>query len=155
MNILPDMTDNDSKNIKYSITKYLSMREHSCHELLQKLTAKGYDKVLCEERIAQFKEADIQSELRYAEMIVRSRVAKGKGEKIIRSELNQHAIAPELIDIAITAQEIDWDALAIQVAEKKFGRKPAKDWQEQQKRNRLMQYRGFSHEQIRAMKSMR
>ncbi|MBJ2135898.1 regulatory protein RecX [Paraglaciecola chathamensis] len=149
------MTDNDSKNIKYSITKYLSMREHSCHELLKKLTAKGYEKSLCEQRIAQFSKADIQSDLRYAEMIVRSRVAKGKGEQLIRNELSQHAIAPELIELAITEQDVDWDALASDVAHKKFGSKPAKDWQEQQKRNRFLLYRGFSHEQIRALKSVR
>ena len=146
------MTDNDSKNIKYSITKYLSMREHGYHELLKKLL-KGYDKALCEERIKQFSEADIQSDLRFAEMIVRSRVAKGVGEKRIRNELIQQEVAGELIEQAIVEQEIDWDALLLQVALKKFGRKPAKDWQEQQKRNRFLLYRGFSHEQINALQS--
>ncbi|QHJ13629.1 Regulatory protein RecX [Paraglaciecola mesophila] len=149
------MTDNDSKNIKYSITKYLSMREHSCHELLKKLLAKGYERALCEHRISQFSQADIQSDLRYAEMIVRSRVSKGKGEQLIRNELSQHAIEPELIELAITEQNVDWDALALEVSQKKFGNKPAKDWHEQQKRNRFLLYRGFSHEQIRALKSVR
>ena len=147
------MTDNESKNIKYSITKYLSMREHSHHELLQKLLAKGYEQALCVERIKQFQEADIQSDLRFAEMIVRSRVAKGVGEQRIRHELNQQHVADELIEQAIAEQEIDWDELVLQVAVKKFGHKPAKDWPEQQKRNRFLQYRGFSHEQIRRLES--
>ncbi|WP_166424937.1 regulatory protein RecX [Paraglaciecola sp. 20A4] len=147
------MTDNDSKNIKYSITKYLSMREHGYRELLKKLLAKGYDKALCEARIKQFSDADIQSDLRFAEMIVRSRVAKGVGEQRIRNELIQHEVARELIERAIVEQEIDWDALILQVAFKKFGRKPAKDWHEQQKRNRFLLYRGFSHEQINAVQS--
>ena len=44
---------------------------------------------------------------------------------------------------------IDWFELAVKVFDKKYACKPAKDFKEQQKWQRFLYYRGFTHEQIR------
>ncbi|MFT6899276.1 MAG: regulatory protein [Paraglaciecola sp.] len=91
------------------------------------------------------------SEKRFAQVMVRSRISKGVGEQRIQRELAEHEISHELIEAAFSEQDQDWDELALQVYVKKFGLIAPKDWQEQQKRNRFLQYRGFSHEQIRGV----
>ncbi|MFT5313170.1 MAG: regulatory protein [Paraglaciecola sp.] len=145
---LPNMTDNDSKFINYAITRYLAAREHSRHELLSKLLRKEHDAQLCHQQIDKFSQANIQSEQRFAESLVRSRINKGMGEDRIRRELNEHHIEQELINHTFAVQDADWFELALKVYTKKYGEQPATSWQEQQKRSRFLQYRGFSYEQI-------
>ena len=150
------MTDNANKIINYTITRYLAAREHSRHELLRKLLLKEYDQALSLQQLDKFSAANIQSEARFAESLVRGRINKGFGEQYIRSQLTEHRIEPGIISQAIenciTELQIDWYELACQVLAKKYREVPAKNWQEQQKRNRFLQYRGFDHEQIRYAK---
>ena len=147
------MTDNERKIINYAITSYLAAREHSRHELLRKLTLKQHDLELSLQQIDKFSAANIQSEARFAESLVRGRINKGFGELFIRGQLSEHKIAKDLIKQAIencvTELQIDWYELACKVLAKKYRDTPAKDWLEQQKRSRFLQYRGFDHEQIR------
>ncbi|MFT4938271.1 MAG: regulatory protein [Paraglaciecola sp.] len=147
------MTDNECKIINYTITRYLAAREHSRHELLRKLTLKEHDLKLSLQQIDKFSAANIQSEARFAESLVRSRINKGFGEHYIRCQLSEHKIDKELISQAIesciTDLQVDWSELACEVLAKKYRHTPAENWQEQQKRSRFLQYRGFDHEQIR------
>lgn len=144
----PNMTDNESKIINYAITRYLAAREHSRHELLNKLLRKEHDALLSQQQIDKFSQADIQSDQRFAESLVRIRINKGIGEQRIRGELKEHNIAQEHISHAFEVQDVDWFGLVLKVYIKKYGDKPAPSWQEQQKRSRFLQYRGFSYEQI-------
>ena len=142
------MTDNESKIINYAITRYLAAREHSRHELLIKLLRKEFDAQLCQQQIDKFSQANIQSDQRFAESLVRGRINKGIGEQRIRSELKEHNIEQELISHAFAVQDEDWFDLVLKVYKKKYGGQPAASWQEQQKRSRFLQYRGFSYAQI-------
>ena len=147
------MTDNARKIINNTITRLLAAREHSRHELLRKLLLKEYDPELSLQQIDKFNAANIQSEARFAESLVRGRINKGFGEHYIRCLLSEHKIEQGLISQAIencvTELQIDWYEHACQVLAKKYRDTPAKNWQEQQKRTRFLQYRGFDHEQIR------
>lgn len=127
------------------------MREHSRKDLLTKLISRNFDKELCETQLDKYTQANLLSEKRFAEVMVRSRVSKGVGKQRIRRELVEHEIPEELIEDAFAEQDQDWDELAFKVYVKKFGQKAPADWQEQQKCNRFLQYRGFSHEQIRSV----
>ena len=49
---------------------------------------------------------------------------------------------------AITELNLDWFELAVKVFDKKYVNKPAKDFKDQQKQQRFLYYRGFTHEQI-------
>jgi regulatory protein len=142
------MTDNESKIINYAITRYLAAREHSRYELLIKLLRKEHDAQLSQQQINKFSLANIQSDRRFAESLIRGRINKGIGEQRIRSELKEHNIEQEQVSHAFVEQDQDWFELVLQVYTKKYGDKPAASWQEQQKRNRFLQYRGFSYEQI-------
>jgi regulatory protein len=143
------MTDNEIKIINDVLTRLLAMREQSRHELLNKLLLRGFDAEISLRQLDKFTEALVQSDKRFAESLVRSRAAKGKGPQYIRMELREHRIADELAAQAIAEQEIDWFALARQVMVKKYGASTAPDWQQQQKRSRFLQYRGFTSDQIK------
>jgi regulatory protein len=143
------MAENELKIINNAIGRYLAGREHSKFELLRKLLSKEYDAELCHQQINKFTEANLQSDARFAESFVRGRVNKGIGEQRIRAELKEHNISSDTIKQAIVEQNIDWFELVSTVYQKKYGKTPASDWKEQQKRSRFLQYRGFDLEQIR------
>ena len=79
------MSKNDVEIIKNSISRYLSMREHSKLELEKKLLKKYFEKDLILQCINEFSEKDLQSDYRYAESFVRSKFNDHKGENFIRS----------------------------------------------------------------------
>ena len=143
------MTDNDVKIITNTITRLLASREHSRNELIRKLQQKGFEPQVCYEQIDKFSEQNIQSDSRFAEMLIRSRAKKGYGESRVRNELKEHSIDSDVIAQAMLESEVDWFELAAQVLSRKYGEAPPKDWKEQQKRQRFMQYRGFNLEQIK------
>ena len=141
------MTDNPRKIIKHELTRLLSKREHSQHELLLKLKSKGYCAETSENLLQEFAHANIQSDERFAEMLVRSRVNKGQGFNRIRSELNEHDISEYVLLQLERELEIDWFELAKSVAQKKYRSSDVSDWQQKQKCMRFMIYRGFTSEQ--------
>ena len=143
------MTDNEVKIINNAITRLLASREHSRQELLNKLINKGFDANLCRQQIEKFSNENIQSDNRFTEVFVRSKAQKGFGESRIRMELREHDIDGAAVSEAIQELEIDWFELAVQVLNKKFGSQSVGDWKEQQKRQRFLQYRGFTGEQIK------
>lgn len=142
------MTDEQLKIINNAITQMLSRREHSQRELLRKLSQKGLDSELCEQQVQKFVEGNVQSDARFVEMIIRSRVNKGQGLNRIKQELSEHDIDYTLIQSTLDELDLDWFELAHNVANKKYADKPHKDWSELQKRQRFMQYRGFSQDEI-------
>lgn len=145
------MTDKDPSItlINDAITRLLARREHSRHELLLKLAQKGLDAQLCRQQLDLYSDNDVQSEQRYADMLVRSRVSKGIGEQRIRGELRQHEIDSGVVEQVLAQLQIDWFALAKQTALAKFAHLWPMDWQQQQKSQRFLHYRGFNSEQIR------
>ena len=143
------MAENDPKIIKFTITRLLASREHSQHELLNKLLQRKFDRQLCIEWIEKFRQKNLQSDSRFAGLLVRIRTNKGIGESRIRNELKEHRISQDIIDAAIQEEDIDWFELALQVFEKKFANTAEVDWKGQQKQQRFMYYRGFSQEQIK------
>lgn len=133
------------------ITRFLSRREHSEYELVNKLVQKGY---ACDEikaSIAQFKAADIQSDLRFAESRIRDRAYKGYGEFWIRQELKQHQVADSVADAAFAEEPQDWFDIAKRWFNKKYARRVEElktDWKKQQQAKVAARNRGFSQDQI-------
>ena len=131
----------------------LARREHSQHELRQKLLVRFRHEANCEATIGavldRLKEQDLQSDNRFAEAFFRSRCRKGQGAYRIRQELQQRGVAEPVIDNVFTEQKVDWFELARELAIRRFGVIPASDYKERSKRARFLQYRGFDNEQIR------
>ena len=75
------MSKNDLEGIKNSISRYLSMREHSKSELTEKLLKKNYESDLIIRCINEFSEKGLQSDYRYTESYVRSKFNDKKRRK--------------------------------------------------------------------------
>ena len=129
----------------------LARREHSRLELQQKLCAKLPEhSELVETVIAELQQDQLQSDERFAEAFISSRVKKGQGPHRISMELQQRGISSSLISSALKGGNFDWYQLANDVLMKKYGNKPCLDFKEQAKRHQFLHYRGFNSEHISA-----
>ena len=144
------MTAHDERQtIKYTITRLLARREQSLHELTLKLKQRSFNDELVQEWLEKFSNADLQSELRFAEMLARSRINKGAGELSLRNEFKQHKIPQDIVDFVLQELAPDWFELAIDALNKKLAGAQINSAKEQQKYYRFLLQRGFSAEQIR------
>ncbi|MGB3725123.1 MAG: regulatory protein RecX [Glaciecola sp.] len=141
------MSENETKIINHAITRWLSRREHSYQELLQKLLAKEYSHNLCEQQLQQFVDKGIQSDTRFTEAFIRNAYISGKGPQQIRQKLYQHKINETVMNQFIDSDQFDWFESAAKVRAKKFGALPH-DFESKQKQMRFLQYRGFEQDHI-------
>lgn len=135
--------DNINRCLKTAID-LLSRREHSRLELRQKLRQKPHaEGVDLEPLLDQLAEANYQSDERYAESFVRSRVLKGQGEMKIRQLLLQRGVAVSLAEKSLAEAEVNWWELAEQQREKRFGPEYPTTRDEQVRQSRFLLSRGF------------
>ncbi len=138
-------------DLKRKALDLLSRRDHSVHELSEKLRrdAPDVDADLLGQIISQLIELGYLSEQRYVEMLIRSRSAKGQGPARVRQELQLQRVESELVSLSLEACEIDWFELARQVRERRFGlHDPGDDQKLRAKQQRFLYSRGFSGDQI-------
>ena len=135
----------------------LARREHGSSELKTKL-ARRFRKRDCdpdtvEQVTQQLMDEGLLSDERFAASRVRQLAGRGYGPSRIRNDLRQqnveHLISETMEEVFET--EIDWEAEAAAVYEKKYGIAPiVGDWDARQRergrRLRFMQYRGFDAE---------
>ena len=103
---------------------------------------------LVDQVINQLVSENLQSDERFAEAFVRSRIARGQGEVRIRMELRERGIEKDMANKAMNQCDIDWFTLARDVTKNKYGDDFAADNREKAKRMRFLQYRGFTYDQI-------
>ena len=135
----------------------LARREHGSAELKAKL-AKRFRKRDCEpdlveQVIQQLIEEGLLSDERFAASRVRQLAGRGYGPSRIRNDLRQQRVEHLISDTMEEAfdSEVNWEAEAAVVYEKKYGGVPIEgDWNSRQRergrRLRFMQYRGFGAE---------
>ena len=99
--------------------------------------------------ITQLQQENLLSDLRFSESFIRSRQLRGYGPIRIQAELRQHGFNDEQIRLSLDASAQGWLRLAQQVRQKKFGTAIPRDYEEKVRQMRFLEYRGFSHEQIR------
>jgi regulatory protein len=134
--------------------RLLTRREHSVHELRQKLFQRDFSTALVDELLLRLIDTELLSDQRFAEVFVRSRIGRGHGPVRIRMDLKQKGVADALASQALAEAEADWFELARQQREKRFGLAAELERKEQAKQWRFLQYRGFDAEQVRyALKS--
>ena len=139
------MSKNDIDVIKNSISRYLSMREHSKLELEEKLLKKYFKKNLVLRCINEFSEKDLQSDYRYAESFIRTKFNDHKGEHFIRSSLKNKGISIDVIDkILLEYNYDDWLAKAISALEKKVFKNNLSETDKKKKQNIFLNNRGFT-----------
>ncbi len=128
----------------------LARREHSKHELLEKLQKAGFDENTALDAIEELKDEGLQSDRRFVEAFVQSRVRQGKGPMRIRADLSQRGVRDPVIHEALSEADADWSLLAIDVRRKKFGDDKPVDLKDKARQMRFLQYRGFESDQVRA-----
>ena len=126
----------------------LARREHSRLELVRKLQAKGLPPSDIERVLDELSTEGLLSDERFTEAFIRSRCQRGSGPIRIALELQQRGISEELIRRHLDEQDSQWQSAAIQVREKRFGRRPPGDFKERARQMRFLQYRGFTMAQI-------
>ena len=122
----------------------VSRREHSRHELMQKLD-KRYPETspIIEEVLDKLEINKILDDERFAEMYLNSRARKGFGPKKIEMELNSRKVNSLFISNAIEAYET-WLENAQKVLKKKFKDQKPVDYQSKMKQKQFLFSRGFS-----------
>jgi regulatory protein len=128
----------------------LSRREHSRRELRTKLTARGVEAADADAALDRLADNTYQSDPRFAELLIRSRIAQGRGPVRIQAELRQHGVAEDVVRGAIDAEQPDWSALALDLCRRRF-RGPPADYAERVKRANFLARRGFPPDIAREM----
>ena len=134
----------DEKKIRQAAMNMLARREYSRRELEDKLSQKFANSFAVTSVVNRLCTESLQSDSRYTEAFVRSKIARGQGLLKIQAELLHRGIDEELFKNICLEMKIDWNILAKRVASRKiFHRKPS-SYKERSKIIRFLQYRGFS-----------
>ena len=122
----------------------VSRREHSRHELKQKLNKRFPETMpIIEEALDKLAINNILDDERFAEMYLNSRARKGFGPKKIEMELYSKKVDSMLIDNAIEAYE-SWAENAENELKKKFKGVEPTDYNSKMKQKQFLFNRGFS-----------
>ena len=136
------------KEIRKKAMDFLARREYGFEELVKKLADKGYKRAIVEDELARLSDEGLQSDTRFAEAFVQSRINQGKGPVRIRMDLGQRGIRDGVIDGALENAAADWFELALHERVKKFGAERPADFKEKARQMRFLQYRGFEQDHI-------
>ncbi|GBL04015.1 regulatory protein RecX [Glaciecola sp. KUL10] len=143
------MQQDTTKIIRHTITRLLAKREHSQRELLAKLKQRDLPEAESLSLIEEFKKANIQSDERYAEAVVRGAQNKGKGPLFVKRTLEQQDIFYASAQQYMQEERFDWFELALSVRKKRFGNEIPIEFNDIQKQKRFLMYRGFEDEHIK------
>lgn len=128
--------------------QFLSRREYAAKELADKLIQQRHDKGVVEELLKQLQEKDYQSDARYCEMLVRTRIRQHYGPVKIAYELKQKGISTALINKELSQYEDDWATIVRELVDKKQrGSQPLSV----DKLTQFLLNKGFSYSHIKSM----
>ena len=132
-----------------SAVRLLTRREHGAFELTNKLVQRGFTKTAIHDALMECQRLELQSDARFVEMMIRTRIRQGYGPLRIRKELQHLQIDSELIEEALRQEHDNWLSYAIGVWKKKYKEEEAFSYQALQKQKQFLLYRGFSTDTIR------
>ncbi len=141
---------NDPAEARKKALDYLARREHSRDELCRKMEKAGFEMNATLDAIEQLQKDGLQSDRRFVDAFVQSRIGQGKGPTRIRADLAQRGIHEPMIHEVLSETDADWFALAKATRAKKFGGDKPLEFKEKARQMRFLQYRGFEPEQIQA-----
>jgi len=140
------------QRINNSAVRLLARREHSYHELRQKLLLREFPRDAIDAVLEQLMQQGYQSDERFAQVYTNSRIRRGYGALKIQAELQERGVDKELIMAVVPDDAEFWQEQLALVWRKKFppsSEKPT--WNEQARQMRFLQSRGFAGEQIRKL----
>ncbi len=127
----------------------LARREHSRKELKTKLRQGGYEGEETSAALDRLGEQHYQDDDRFAQVLLRSRVAQGYGPVRLRVELKSHGVADARISELLEETEIDWDASAAAQLRRRHGGAGSADPAERARRAQFLLRRGFAAATVR------
>ena len=136
------------RDVRKAAMDYLARREHTRLELNRKLQGKGFAADDIEKVLLDLSREGLQSDERFTEAFISSRLQRGSGPIKIAMELQQRGVVEELISLYLDERDSQWQTVAAKVREKRFGRLPPTDFKERARQMRFLQYRGFTMAQI-------
>tara|TARA_B100001059_G_scaffold232617_1_gene270832 strand:+ start:596 stop:1057 length:462 start_codon:yes stop_codon:yes gene_type:complete len=143
------MSKNLNSEITKLITKYLSIREHSKLELHNKLSQKGHESIEINDCIDEFSIKNIQSDSRFTEEFIRSKLKKNKGPRLLVSELTTRGISDSLINEKISEISYqDWCDASSRALQKKL-QSSSVTIENKDKLYSFLNSRGFDHKMIK------
>ncbi|VEB34783.1 Regulatory protein RecX [Legionella sainthelensi] len=135
-----------------SAVRLLARREHSALELYDKLKQKGYSSIEVKEALDTCERMNLQNDGRFVEAYSRLRIRQGYGPLKISQELSNKGIDKELIHQFLQQEQDNWLQYALNVWQKKSKGQRNLSFNEVQKQQRFLLYRGFSMDVIAQVK---
>jgi len=129
--------------------RLLASREHSRLQLFRKLIDKGFDSEQVDIVLDLLAQQNLQSDERFTEDFIHSRINRGQGPIRIQAELRERGTSDELINEYLDFSDATWSELVDEVRRKRFGHALPEEYQTRAKQARFLQHRGFTSEQIR------
>ena len=139
----PSLTGTRLRSYAFAV---LTRREYSKVDLIDKLALYAQNREEVIELVEELARENYQSDQRFAEMLLRSQIRKGKGPNSVKMALRAKSIDKQLLDQDI--KEVDWYEQAYQLKVKKYGIEVTKDPKIKAKQIRFLQYRGFEMDAI-------
>jgi regulatory protein len=138
----------DARSARDIALELLARREHSRHELRQKLVHRGFDADEVSALLDGLSAERLQSDARFVESYVHARQTRGFGPGRIRMELKERGIADLLIEQQVDERADHWRELLRVQYRKRYGDSSICDYAERARRGRFLQQRGFSTEMV-------
>ncbi len=132
-----------------SAFRMLARREHSRAELRFKLSARGFADSLIDILLQDLQDERAQSDERFAESLLSSRLRSGYGPRRIRLELKDKGVASDLAERVVAGADTEWDQVLTMLYDRKFGCSSIKNFKEWARRAQYLQQRGFDTDAIR------
>ena len=148
----PDEVDRfaDPKETRKKAMDLLARREHAFDELCRKLEKAGFDADVTVDAVQRLRDEGLQSDERFVESFVQSRLNQGKGPGRIRAELGQKGVRDAVVEEALSNSGADWYRMAREIRAAKFGAESPSDFKEKARQMRFLQYRGFETDHIQS-----
>ena len=142
---------NDKDNYRRTFDcalRLLTRRDHSSHELMQKLSRRGFDADDIQRAVAQCRRLNYLDDERTAREFIRQRMRQGYGIRRIRYDLNRKGLRGERLEEILAASICDTEELIIarRVLRKKIKRLEGESdfFKKRDKLYRFLYARGFS-----------
>ena len=136
----------EPKAIRLKIMDFLSRREHSSREILNKMSNRVESKEMLLDSIKELIEDGLLSDERFAESYFQSRKNRGYGPLRIRNELKQRGIGDQLF--FTLSNEVNWSKYALEALRKKINGDLPTETKDVLKLKRFLNYRGFDFQDI-------
>jgi regulatory protein len=150
----PPRKDDPAKPKRSAYDKALGLlarREHSRKELKTKLRQGGYEGEETSVAIDRLGEQHYQDDDRFAELLLRSRIAQGHGPMRLRVELKSHGVTDARIRELLDAADVDWAASAAAQLSRRYGGVGTADPAERTRRAQFLLRRGFAAATVRSV----